>query len=153
MLLVEDNLLTVKGLRFLLEHEGFKVEVATNVSIKMSGDLNTKLKVDRKWQSEALSNILKNCIEHSRTGQSVDIIVQNTAVFAKITISDNGDGISTEDMHHIFERFYKAKNARDESIGIGLAFAKTVIEADGGQVRVKSKLGDGARFIINYYKR
>lgn len=122
-----------------------------NISIKMSGDLDTKLKVDKKWQSEALSNIVKNCIEHSRTGQSVDITVQNTAVFTKITISDNGDGISAEDIRHIFERFYKAKNARDESVGIGLAFAKTVIEADGGQVRVKSKLGDGTRFIIDYY--
>lgn len=125
----------------------------SGVHIKISGDLGAELKVDAKWQSEALVNIVKNCIEHSKSGQTVEINVLKSAIFTKITIKDSGDGISSKDLRHIFERFYKTENAREESVGIGLAFAKTVIEADGGQIRAKSKAGEGTKFIINYYEQ
>lgn len=125
----------------------------SGVRIKISGDLGAELKVDAKWQSEALANIVKNCIEHSKSGQTVEINVLKSAIFTKITIKDSGDGISSKDLRHIFERFYKTENAREESVGIGLAFAKTVIEADGGQIRAKSKAGEGTKFIINYYEQ
>lgn len=109
-----------------------------NVPIEISGDLNARIKIDQRWQTEALTNIVKNCIEHSSGGQAVKIAVRRTAVFTKIEITDSGDGISPEDARHIFERFYKAKNALEGNVGIGLAFAKTLIEADGGQVRASS---------------
>ena len=100
-----------------------------------------------------LINIVKNCIEHSQSGGAVEIAVESNAVYTRITISDSGEVISAEDLKHIFERFYKAKNAKAESIGIGLAFAKNMIEADGGQIKVKSKEGVGTTFEITYYGR
>ena len=125
----------------------------SDVKIIMTGDVMAKVSVDPKWQAQALMNIVKNCIEHSQSGGAVEIAVKSNAVYTRITISDSGEGISAEDLKHIFERFYKAKNAKAESIGIGLAFAKNMIEADGGQIKVKSKEGVGTTFEITYYGR
>lgn len=132
----------VDNLKVLAELEDVKLQVA--------GELMARLRVDKKWQTEALTNIAKNCIEHSAPGQTVQMRVESSAIFTKIVISDSGDGIPAGEVRHVFERFYKAKNARAESVGIGLAFAKTVIEADGGQVRVRSRVGEGTRFVVSY---
>lgn len=122
-----------------------------NIHITQTGALQTKIKVDPKWQTQALANIVKNCIEHSQSGQTVNIAVENNVIYTRITITDSGDGIEPEDLRHIFERFYKTKNTHAESIGIGLAFAKTVIEADAGQIKAKSRPGCGTTFEVTYY--
>lgn len=122
------------------------------VTLVVSGDLSAKLRVDMKWQTEALVNIVKNCIEHSPAGSEVTVRVRASTVFTRFTISDCGEGMSAHEVRHIFERFYKASNARPESVGIGLALARQLIEADNGQVRVKSELGKGTEFAVTYYK-
>lgn len=122
------------------------------VSVELTGDLDTEVSFDRRWQREALSNIIKNCIEHSQPGDNVKISVENGPLFLKITIADQGEGITEKDLHHIFERFYKAQNSSNDSVGIGLAFAKTVIEADNGQISVKSQPGVGTVFTVKYLK-
>lgn len=145
---------TIKVSELLKEAENRLAILAevSNISIKTSGDKEAKITVDPKWQTQAITNIIKNCIEHSKSGSSVDISVLKNAVYTRITISDSGEGISKEDLRHIFERFYKAKNSKAESIGIGLSFAKTIIEADNGQIKVKSEEGVGTTFEITYYK-
>ena len=107
---------------------------------------------DYKWQQEALTNILKNAIEHSNQKSKIYIEVENTSVFLKIKIRDEGQGISKIDQKHIFERFYKAKNSSENSIGIGLALAKTIIEKNNGYVKVDSEVGKGTTFEIKYLK-
>lgn len=107
---------------------------------------------DYKWQQEALTNILKNAIEHSNQKSKIYIEVENTSVFLKIIIRDEGQGISKIDQKHIFERFYKAKNSSENSIGIGLALAKTIIEKNNGYVKVDSEVGKGTTFEIKYLK-
>ena len=147
-----ENTAVSKLLENATERLAVLAEVS-NVAIRISGDKKVKVDIDLKWQIQAITNILKNCIEHSKSGQSVNISIAHNAVFTRIIISDSGEGISSEDLKHIFERFYKAKNAKTESIGIGLSFAKTMIEADGGQIKVKSKEGIGTTFEITYYNK
>lgn len=105
---------------------------------------------DPAWQLEAVSNILKNCIEHSPAGSKVYLSMRNTAVFKELTIRDTGEGINEEDLPHIFERFYRAQNATRESVGIGLSLANSVVEAGGGKIMVTSEKGEGTTFIIRY---
>ncbi|MBR6172007.1 MAG: HAMP domain-containing histidine kinase [Eubacterium sp.] len=106
---------------------------------------------DPDWQMEAVSNILKNCIEHSRTGEKVYLSLQSTTVFAELTIRDTGEGIPEEDLPHIFERFYRAANARRESVGIGLSLASSIIKNGGGRITVTSEKGEGSTFRIRYF--
>ena len=73
-------------------------------------------------------------------------------VYSKIIIKDNGGGIAKEDLPHIFERFYKGKNSSENSVGIGLALAKTIIEKDNGYIIVDSVSGKGSTFTIKYFK-
>ena len=139
----------------LLREVRQKLEVLADlhgVTIVLVGDLRAKARLDRCWQAEALANIVKNCLEHSPADSEVTIIVTNSPLFLRFKIKDVGEGIAAKDLHHIFERFYKAKNSAVDSVGIGLAFAKTVIEADNGQISVKSQEGQGTEFTVTYYK-
>ena len=99
-----------------------------NINIKFNSKKDMIIVCDFKWQVEAISNILKNCIEHSNDKGEVYINIDNNTVYSLIEISDNGEGISKKDISHIFERFYKSKNSTADSIGIGLSLAKTIIE-------------------------
>ena len=121
-----------------------------NINIVVDGE-DTKIKVDKKWQIEALTNILKNCLEHSFNNSKIDIKYGYYNVYSYIEIRDYGEGISKEDAKHIFERFYKGKNSLDDSLGIGLALAKSIIEEDNGNIRVEA-LTDGTKFTIKYFK-
>ena len=119
-----------------------------NASIKFNSKEDMVIVCDFKWQVEAISNILKNCIEHS---SEVTINIDNNSVYSLIEISDNGEGISKKDISHIFERFYKGSNSSSDSIGIGLALSKTIIEEDNGTISVESDK-KGTKFSIKYYK-
>ncbi len=121
-----------------------------NIKLEMQGDLDVSFPADRNWQTEALTNILKNCAEHSKEGQSITAVAENTGAYLRLTVSDQGEGIDETDLPHIFERFYKAKNAGPTSVGIGLSLAKQVIEAQNGYIGVRSEKGRGTRFVIGY---
>ncbi|PJI07900.1 MULTISPECIES: sensor histidine kinase [Clostridium] len=104
---------------------------------------------DRKWLIEAFSNIIKNCIEHTDDEGKIKITIYNSPIMVKVTIGDNGAGISKEDLPHIFERFYKGKGVYNKnSTGIGLSLAKSIIENQGGFITVKSVIGVGTTFNI-----
>lgn len=122
-----------------------------NINIELNIKDNSKIVCDSKWQIEAITNILKNAIDHSKDNSSVTINLDNNSVYSLIEIVDKGEGISKKDISHIFERFYKGENATSDSIGIGLALAKTIIEEDNGNISVESNK-NGTKFTIKYFK-
>lgn len=107
---------------------------------------------DKNWSIEAFGNIIKNCIEHTDNGGTLSITSGSTNIYDSIFISDNGCGISKEDLPHIFERFYYGKNSSKNSIGIGLALAKTIFEKQKAVIKVNSTLGVGTTFEVRFYK-
>lgn len=113
---------------------------------------NMMLNCDFNWQVEALTNIIKNCVEHSFKGGIVTINTSENKIYTLVEIKDNGCGIAKEDLPHIFDRFYRGKNSDKESVGIGLALAKSIIEKSGGKIDVKSRPGEYTRFEIRYFK-
>ena len=123
-----------------------------NIKIEEKIDEDVILRADYNWQLEALTNIIKNCIEHSKEDSKIKIEVENNSIFVKIKITDEGEGIAKEDLSHIFERFYKSKQASENSIGIGLSLAKTIIEKENGYIKVDSELGKETTFEIKYLK-
>lgn len=123
-----------------------------NQRIIVKGDLNAKIIADENWQKEAITNIIKNCIEHTSVNKNIYITFNETMFYTKITIKDEGEGISKRDINHIFERFYKGKNSSENSVGIGLALAKSIIEKQNGFISVASKEGVGTTFEIKYMK-
>ena len=123
-----------------------------NQKIIIDGDENVSFIGDYKWQQEAITNIIKNCIEHNENNGTIYINYEENSLFTKITIRDEGEGIPKEDLKHIFERFYKGKNSSENSVGIGLALAKNIIEKNNGMINCKSELDKGTEFVIKYMK-
>ena len=110
------------------------------------------IKCDRKWQIEAFSNIIKNCLEYTREFGKIIITLEDNKLYTKIVIEDEGMGISKEDLPNIFKRFYKGKNAKSDSVGIGLSLAKAIISKDGGEINVRSIVDLGTTFEVIYFK-
>ena len=123
-----------------------------NQKIIIDGDENVSFIGDYKWQQEAITNIIKNCIEHNANNGTIYINYEENSLFTKITIRDEGEGIPKEDLKHIFERFYRGKNSSENSVGIGLALAKNIIEKNNGMINCKSELDKGTEFVIKYMK-
>ena len=123
-----------------------------NIKIITKYKENTKIICDFRWQVEAFSNIIKNCIEHSKDNTNILLEVDENNVYSQVVIKDNGTGIEKEDLPHIFERFYKGKNSSNESCGIGLSLAKSIIEKSNGNIYVESKVGKGSTFTIKYFR-
>ena len=123
-----------------------------NIKIITKYKENTKIICDFRWQVEAFSNIIKNCIEHSKDNTNILLEVDENNVYSQVVIKDNGTGIEKEDLPHIFERFYKGKNSSNESCGIGLSLAKSIIEKSNGTIYVESKVGKGSTFTIKYFR-
>ena len=154
--------LDTNTVKFISKKESVKEiinEAILNVSL-LSDLKNVKIETnlsdsfiicDYKWQIEALTNILKNSIEHSYENNKVLIESSENNAYVKITIEDFGSGIAKEDINHIFERFYKGKDSDYDSIGIGLALSKSIIEKQNGKISVESS-DDGTTFTIKYFK-
>lgn len=124
-----------------------------NQNIITEGKEDSCFEGDYKWQQEAVTNIVKNCIEHNKDGGNIFIKYEENNLYTKISIKDEGEGIDKEDLRHIFERFYKGKNSSENSVGIGLALAKSIIEKNNGMITCKSELGKGTEFVIKYMKK
>ncbi|HHY82815.1 MAG TPA: HAMP domain-containing histidine kinase [Clostridiales bacterium] len=112
--------------------------------VSFTGDFN--------WTLEAVTNIIKNCVEHTPNGGQIFISYDDNPIYTSIVISDNGKGIHKSDLPFIFQRFYKGRNAGDDSVGIGLAMAKAIINEQNGDITVDSELGKGTAFSIKFYK-
>ncbi len=119
----------------------------------IEGDPSTSYYGDLNWTAEAVINIMKNCIEHTEMGGEIKVLYQENPIYTEIVISDNGKGINKEDIPFIFKRFYKGKNASEDSVGIGLAMAKSIISSQNGDISVISQLNKGTSFSIKFYKQ
>ena len=123
------------------------------VETSVECDAGLTLDCDFKWLCEAITNIVKNSIEHTNEGGFVSLKAEKTSLCTKITVTDNGCGIDKDDLPHIFERFYKGRNRDENSVGIGLALAKTIIEKSGGSIYADSKQGEGTKFTITIFSK
>lgn len=118
-----------------------------DISLSQSGE-DFFVSGDKGWLTEALSNIIKNDLEHMPCSGHLSISLKRTALYGLISITDDGCGIDEEDLRHIFERFYRGKNSSPESVGIGLALSKAIVEKSFGKIEVKSELQKGTTFNI-----
>lgn len=120
-------------------------------NILLNSQENIFLYCDRSWLIEAVSNIVKNSLDHTVAGDYVKIEWNQQPLVTQIIISDNGSGIHPEDIYHVFKRFYRSRFSKDkQGIGLGLSLAKTIIEAHGGTITVDSLLGEGSIFVMSF---
>lgn len=116
----------------------------------LSGDDDITLFCDREWMIEAVSNLVKNAFDHTDAGKHICVEWKQMPDMLQIVVEDNGCGIHSEDVYHVFKRFYRSRFSKDtQGIGLGLPLAKTIVELHGGNIKVDSVLGKGSAFIIN----
>ena len=118
--------------------------------LERSGE-EVPLSADPVWMAEAIGNLLKNCMEHTPRGGTVRLRAEDNPLYVDLTVEDNGPGFAKEDIPHLFERFYKGKNAAGSGCGIGLSLAQKIINAQGGSISARNGQ-EGACFSIRFYK-
>lgn len=123
-----------------------------NITIHINGSNNVTFIGDYKWEFEALSNILKNCLEYTSENKNIYVSFKETNIFTEIIIQDEGKGMSKEEKRRMFERFYKGENSSNNNFGIGMSLAKEIINKDNGKIKVDSTPDIGSTFKIRYYK-
>ena len=123
-----------------------------NIELTVNGDENISYIGDINWSCEAFVNIIKNCVEHTDTNGKINISYEENPLYCEVVIKDSGEGIDKKDLPHIFKRFYKGKSSKDDSVGIGLAMAKSIIESQNGDIYVKSEKNKGSEFHIIFHK-
>ncbi|MDC7289536.1 HAMP domain-containing histidine kinase [Blautia schinkii] len=132
-----------KHFRFRAEQEGKE--------ICLSGNEEIAFLCDRNWIIEAISNLVKNALDHTEKGDFVRIEWRAFPSLIQITVKDNGSGIYPEDLHHIFKRFYRSRFSKDtQGIGLGLSLVKAIVEAHNGTIEVDSVLGGETSFTMNF---
>jgi len=134
----------LEPLHIPLEIKKQRLEVYGDDGANFTGDLN--------WSAEALTNVVKNCVEHTPEGGKIEIAYAANALYAEIIVSDDGEGIASADLPNIFNRFYRGMNASQNSVGIGLALAKAIFNAQGGDIAVRSQRGMGTSFDIRLFR-
>ncbi len=135
--------LAAENLEELLAKKKISVEIPERGCVEINGDL--------EWTMEAFLNLIKNCMEHSKPGQSVHCDYFQNPLYAEVLIWDEGTGIAKEDLPHLFERFYRGKGAADGGVGIGLALARSILELENGSIAVRNLPEGGACFEIRIY--
>lgn len=123
-----------------------------NQELIVEGQLDTEIFHDKEWLAEALTNIIKNSIEHTDECGKIAIEVSRGPIITKIYIKDNGIGMSKELQGKVFKRFYKGENSKNpKRIGIGLSLAKSIIEEMQGEIKLISEEGKGSTFIVSFF--
>lgn len=142
-------------LRAFVEETLGRLEIAAElkqISFSVEMPEGAVLYADRKWTAEALLNLVKNAIEHSPAGSLVKISGEDNDVYTQIAVRDYGAGITREEQEKLFRRFYNGSSAREDSMGIGLALAKEIVEKQGGYISVDSRMGKGTVFVMRFVK-
>ena len=120
-------------------------------NLLFSGDDTVKLLCDRGWFLEAVSNLVKNALDHTKSGDTIQILWKSFGSIVRVTVQDSGSGIAPEDLPHIFKRFYRSRFSQDtQGVGLGLPLAKAIVEAHNGTIEVDSAPESGTRFTINF---
>ncbi|MGL5478517.1 MAG: sensor histidine kinase [Clostridium sp.] len=145
---------SLNNILYRIENSFRDLAKAKDISINIYLKEEVYLVCDDKWLEEALSNIVKNCIEYTRPNGYINLDVIETKLQTKIIIEDNGIGIEKENINKIFNRFYKGDNkeVNPKSIGIGLYLTKNILKNMGGEIKVFSEVSKGSKFIITFIK-
>lgn len=122
-----------------------------NISLQIKGDPNVRFTGDLKWSAEAFGNIIKNSIEHTDNGGKIEVSFTENTIFTEIILTDNGCGINSADLPHIFERFYQRNNNRDNNFGIGLALSRMILSSQNAVIKASNNESGGACFTVKYY--
>ena len=122
-------------------------------TIIVTGEEQVNFVGDTNWPAEALINILKNCVEHTQEGGTIELSFTENVLYTELIIKDNGKGIVKEDLPYLFNRFFKGKNASEDSIGIGMAMAHSIVTNQNGHLDVTSEQGRGTIFRIKFYQQ
>lgn len=143
--LVKDLMLkAMDPLRIPMELREQEVVLQIGEGASFKGDLS--------WSAEAVTNLLKNAMEHMEPGGKIYVEAMENVLFTEIVLRDQGPGIPKEDLPYLFERFYKGKNAKENSVGIGLALSRMILSKQKGTLKAENALEGGARFIVRFYK-
>lgn len=122
-------------------------------ALSFSGNPDTELLYDPDWLTEAVSNLIKNALDHTGSGGHINVTWDTSAAVTRIMVRDDGSGIHPEDIHHIFKRFYRSRFSQDtQGAGLGLPLALAITEAHRGTLSVESSPGQGALFIMTFLK-
>lgn len=122
-------------------------------SLSMDVPPDLPLWCDLQWTAEAVGNVLKNCVEHMPQGGTLTVRAAGNAIYTELIVEDDGAGIDPADLPHLFDRFYRGKNASPQSAGIGLALTRMILSAQGGTIRAENRAEGGARFMIRLYRQ
>lgn len=147
----QEPVLVCSALRQAAEAIAIPMELRGQ-TMEITGDLQASYLGDEMWSVEALGNILKNCMEHMPEGGRLQITAEENVLYTQIIVEDNGKGIAKEDLPHIFERFYRGKNADSGSFGIGLALSRMIITRQNGTIKAANRKEGGTQFVIRFYK-
>ena len=135
--------LAAENLNDLLLKENVSVDIPDHGCIEIYGDM--------EWIMEALMNLMKNCMEHSKHGGTIHCDYSSNLLYAEILIWDDGEGFQAEDIPHLFERFYRGKGAAGNGIGIGLSLAHSIFELQNGNITARNLPEGGACFEVRVY--
>ncbi|KPI53661.1 histidine kinase [Clostridioides difficile] len=135
----------IQPMKIPMEIKNQKLTIEGNDNVSYIGDID--------WSVEALVNIIKNCIEHTPEFGNISMAYKENPLFSELIIKDDGEGIDKKDIPHIFKRFYRGKSSsKEDSVGIGLAMSKSIIESQNGDIYVNSEKGKGTEFHIIFHK-
>lgn len=123
-----------------------------NVTVQIPEGKEASILGDMDWTMEALSNLLKNCMEHSPRGGVIHCTYEQNPLYVEIRIWDEGEGFLREDLSHLFERFYRGNQEKRDGVGIGLSLAKAIIEMQNGTIRAGNLPEGGAFYEIHFYR-
>ena len=133
----------------LMEPLSLQKEVKLRISQKEDGLCLAR--ADRARTAQVLDNLLDNALRYAPQGSEIQLKVENLGAWIQCTVADRGPGIPAEDLPHIFERFYRVEKSRDRDsggAGLGLAIARSLVEAQGGSIRAQSDRGKSTRMIF-----
>lgn len=120
-------------------------------TLTISGEADVTLCCDRLWLLEALRNLVKNALDHTKAGDTITVSWCRFGSIVQVRVQDTGCGIHPEDLPHLFKRFYHSRFASDaQGAGLGLPLANAIVEAHGGTIEVDSELGRGSCFTLNF---
>ncbi len=152
MIVLEKTLENVSELAESVKKQFLFLAQQEEKDIRLSGDESITFLCDRNWITEAISNLVKNALDHTEKGDFIHIEWRTFSSVVQIVIKDNGSGIYPEDLHHIFKRFYRSHFSKDTlGLGLGLPLAKAIVEAHNGTIEADSTPGMGTTFTINFF--
>jgi signal transduction histidine kinase len=126
-------------------------ELAKQHGLTLEGNVDSEVDpvmMDTQAIGRVLNNLIGNALRHTAQGR-VSVWVRRSTQGAQVTVSDTGAGIRAEDLPHIFERFYRGEKSRNRETGgagLGLAIARGIVQAHGGDIKVESEIGKGTQF-------